>query len=91
LTPSAAIDACYYACGIYTWVNTDGGVTVPDRLAELRFGRPPRPAEQTTVHLVCRELAGQHGRFDFTLVGDDGEGILQVQDYRCHVLRGASP
>jgi hypothetical protein len=88
LTPSAAIDACFYACGVYTWVRSEGGVTIPDRLTKLRFGRPPRASERTTVHLVCRELGLQHGVFDFVLCGEDGQTIFQVQGYRCHVLQG---
>ncbi len=90
LTPSAAIDACYYGCGVYTWVYTEGGVTVPDRLAELLLGRAGRPGERTTVRVECRELGAQHGVFDFALVGDDGEVILQVKGYRCHVLGGGA-
>lgn len=91
LTPSAAIDACCYACGVYTWVFADRGVTVPDRLAELRFGRPGRPSERCVVHLVCRGLEARSGRFDFTLFGDDGSAIFQAREYRCHVLRGGAP
>ena len=90
-TPSAAIDACYYACGIFVWVCAEQGVTVPDSLAELRLGRVPRPSEATVVQVVCRELAPKHGVFDFTLVGDDGEVIFQATGYRCHILRGGSP
>lgn len=90
-TPSAALDACYYACGVYVWTCAEQGVTVPDRLAELRVGRSPRPSEATVVHLECRELAPKHGVFDFCLIGDDGAVIFEVQGYRCHILRGGAP
>ncbi|MBN1590977.1 MAG: polyketide synthase dehydratase domain-containing protein, partial [Pirellulales bacterium] len=90
LTPSAAIDACYYACGIYTWVCGDEGVTVPESLGELRFGRPGRPGEQCVAYVTCRELAEQLGTFDFVLVGDDRSVIFEAKAYRCHVLRGGT-
>jgi 3-hydroxymyristoyl/3-hydroxydecanoyl-(acyl carrier protein) dehydratase len=92
LTPSAAVDACLYACGVYTWLCGDHGVTVPDSLGELRFGRTARPSERAIVHLVCRELQEKFGVFDFTLFGDDGAVIFQATKYRCHVLRaGGAP
>jgi len=91
LIPSAAIDACLYACGVYAWVRADGGVTVPESLSEIRFGRPGRPLEHCTVHVRCREMTEKLGRFDFTLFGDDGEPIFQVEGYCCHVLRGGTP
>jgi 3-hydroxymyristoyl/3-hydroxydecanoyl-(acyl carrier protein) dehydratase len=92
LTPSAAIDACLYACGVYTWLCGDHGVGIPDSLGELRFGRAARPAERALVHLVCRELQEKFGVFDFTLFGDDSAVIFQAKKYRCHVLRaGGAP
>jgi len=91
LTPSAAIDACYYACGVYTWVCANGGVTVPDSLAGIRFGRDARPSERCMVHVVCRELSEKSGLFDFTLFGDDGTVVFRATGYRCHVLGGGTP
>jgi NAD(P)-dependent dehydrogenase (short-subunit alcohol dehydrogenase family) len=88
LTPSAAIDACFYACGIYTWVFAEQGVTVPESLAELRFGRPARPSEQGLAHVACRNMEPNRGLFDFALFGDDGTVIFQAKGYRCYVLRG---
>ena len=90
LTPSAAIDACLYACGVYTWLCGDQGVTVPDSLGELRFGRATRREEKAVVHLVCRALQDKFGAFDFTLFGDDGAVIFQASKYRCHILRGGA-
>ena len=88
LTPSAAIDACLYACGVYVWVYAGQAIAVPQGLSELRFGRPGRPGETTVVHLTCRSLEQNTAAFDFTLFGDDGDVIFQARQYRCHVLRG---
>jgi acyl transferase domain-containing protein/NAD(P)-dependent dehydrogenase (short-subunit alcohol dehydrogenase family) len=88
LTPSAAIDACLYACGVYVWVYAGQAIAVPQGLRELRFGRPGRPGETTVVHLSCRNLEQALAAFDFTLFGDDGAVIFQARQYRCHVLRG---
>ena len=76
---------------MYTWYCADHGVTVPDSLAELRFGRAARLSEQTILQLVCLDLQEKFGVFDFTLFGDDGAVIFQGKRYRCHVLRGGSP
>ncbi len=88
LTPSAAIDACYYACGIHTWFTSEQGVSVPHSLRSIRFGRSPRADELTVVQIVCREMSNSFGEFDFTQFGDDGSVILQASGYRCHVIRG---
>ncbi len=88
LTPSAAIDACLYACGVYVWVYAGQAIAVPQGLLELRLGRPGRPGEATVVHLSCRNLEQAAAAFDFTLFGDDGAVIFQARQYRCHVLRG---
>jgi acyl transferase domain-containing protein/NAD(P)-dependent dehydrogenase (short-subunit alcohol dehydrogenase family) len=88
LTPSAAIDACLYACGVYVWVYAGHAIAVPQGLSELRFGRPGRPGETTVVHLSCRNLEQTTAAFDFTLFGDNGDVVFQARQYRCHVLRG---
>ncbi|HLA85127.1 MAG TPA: KR domain-containing protein [Thermoguttaceae bacterium] len=91
LTPSAAIDACLYACGVYVWASAEQGVTVPESLGEIRFGRPGRPSERCTAHVACRELGEKFATFDFTLFGDDDAVVFRVTGYRCHVLRGGAP
>jgi hypothetical protein len=87
LTPSAAIDACFYTCGVYAWVCGGQGVTVPDTLGRIMFGRAAKPLERATAFVECREMQDKHGVFDFTLFGDDGAVIFQANNYRCHILK----
>ncbi len=90
LTPSAALDACYYACGVFTWCCADQGICVPHSLQRLRLGRQPQKGEQAMVHLVCQELGDKFGQFDITLIGADQSVLLQADGYRCHILRGGT-
>ncbi len=86
IVPSATLDACLYACGVYVWATMNGAFAVPHSMAELRLGSPPRAGETTRVHVVPIESGERYAVFDFTLFGDDDRVLLAAHRYRCHVL-----
>jgi hypothetical protein len=83
-------DACLYACGVFVWFHTDGGVSVPESFEKIRLGRSPRAGEACRLRLEFRGQEEHFGRFDFTLFGDDGAVIWQVEGYRNVIVTGTA-
>ncbi len=82
ILPSAALDACLVACGAFVFLQLGGSVEVPHGFDRLRWARMPRVEETCTVRLTFIGREAPHSRFDFTLFGDDGQPLLQVDGYR---------
>ena len=57
-------------------------MAIPDRIDYLKLGVLPRAGEQCTVHIDDRGRDGNHALFDFTVLGESGSIILQVNGYR---------
>lgn len=79
--PSAALDACLYATGILAWQSIEPGSALPVEIGRLRLGRLPHPGEACVVRSTIKRQEQRRAWFDFTLVGDNGELILEATDY----------
>lgn len=91
ILPSAALDACLMACGIFVWRKVTRSITIPAGMRRLQLVRLPRPGEVCMVDLSFRgrENSGSPfdlACFDFALFGDDGSLILQADEYRNTIL-----
>jgi NAD(P)-dependent dehydrogenase (short-subunit alcohol dehydrogenase family) len=84
--PSCVLDNALYACGIHLWMHGEGAISLPKSIGRLRFGRAPRAGESCLVRFVCRDIAVDAARYDFTVVGDDGALIVAAEDYRKVIL-----
>lgn len=82
ILPAAPLDACFFACGVFLWWRFRGVVAIPDGLERLRLGRAPRADEECLVHIRDRGREAQRALYDFTVYGDDGSVLFQVDGYR---------
>jgi hypothetical protein len=80
--PAALLDACFFSCGVVLWWNLRGVVAIPDGIESIQLGRSPRPGELCLVHITSRGREGKLALFDFTVFGEDGSVVLQVEGYR---------
>ncbi len=80
--PSALLDACFFSCGVVLWWHLRGAVSIPDGIEAVRLGRAPQSGEVCLVHIKKRGRTGKLALFDFTVFGEDGTVILQVEGYR---------
>ncbi len=82
IVPSAAIDACLFATGILAWFTIEPGTALPESIASLTLGRPPRAGESCLVHTRLNRREQGRACFDFTLYGVNGDVLVDVADYR---------
>ena len=82
IVPSAALDACLYAVGLLAWMQVKPGPSLPFRFGRIALGRLPHPGEECIVQCHSLGLDGRYADFDFTLFGNNGDVLLQVNDYR---------
>ena len=82
MLPSAALDACLYATGLLAWERVQSGVSLPVRLGRVTFGRSRAPGEQCHVETRFTGRADNHGQFEFSLFGCDGDRLIDATDYR---------
>ena len=80
--PSAALDACLFAVGILAWQQVAPGSALPVRMGQIELGRLPSPGEACEVHARLRSSDAGTATFDFTLIGVDGEMLVDVVDYQ---------
>jgi acyl transferase domain-containing protein len=79
--PTALLDGCFFASGVFLWCLIPGCVSIPASIERLSLGRRPRPGETCKLHIHFRGREGKGGIFDFALFGDDGAVILKVDGY----------
>ncbi|MBT6154257.1 MAG: acyltransferase domain-containing protein [Planctomycetaceae bacterium] len=79
--PTALLDGCFFASGVFLWCLIPGCVSIPAHIDCLSLGRSPRPGETCKLHIHFRGREGNGGIFDFALFGDDGAVILKVDGY----------
>jgi hypothetical protein len=83
LLPAAALDACFFACGIYVWYQIDRRlISIPEGMDRVRLWRAARAGEACVVQLRLNSFERQRGSFDFVLFGEDESAILEVNGYR---------
>ncbi len=87
-TPAVVLDAAFYVCGLYVWLNIEPSASLPTEIAEIRFGRLSRDNESCLVEADFRGIEGRFAKFDFLVQGDDGATIAHVVGYRCQLLGG---
>jgi len=80
--PSAVLDGCFFACGLGLWVVFGGVVAIPQGIDRLRFFRMPRPGETCTLYLHYLGREGDISQFDFSVFGEDGGVLMDVDGYR---------
>ncbi|MEX2285519.1 MAG: C45 family autoproteolytic acyltransferase/hydrolase [Planctomycetaceae bacterium] len=80
--PTALLDSCFFACGVYLWFRCSGVVAIPAGIDRIRLGRQPRSDENCIVEIGYRGREGDQGIFDFTIFGEDHTAILQLEGYR---------
>jgi NAD(P)-dependent dehydrogenase (short-subunit alcohol dehydrogenase family) len=80
--PAALLDACFFSCGVVLWWHLRGVVAIPDGIEAVLLGRNPEPGEVCLVHITSRGRDGKLALFDFTVFGEDGTVVLQVEGYR---------
>ncbi len=90
IMPSAVLDSCFFACGIYLWVCCGGVVAIPAGIDAIRLGRHPHPQENCIVQMKYRGREGDQGIFDFAIYGEDGTGVLALEGYR-NIIVAESP
>lgn len=86
--PSAAMDACLFAVGIYAWQKIRPGISLPVGIGRLTLGRLPRPGEACQVHVRPRETSHDNATFDFSLYGVDRGLIIHAENYKIAWLAG---
>ena len=86
IIPAAVLDACFYECGILAWFQDEGAVAIPQSFRRLRLWRQPSYREDCIVRVKRTVKLSQSSEFDFTLYGEDGTGILQVEGYQAVVV-----
>ncbi|MDD4786760.1 MAG: SDR family NAD(P)-dependent oxidoreductase, partial [Pirellulales bacterium] len=82
LTAAAALDGCMYACGSFVFFMVDKSVEIPRGIDSYRQARLPREGEKCALRLFYRGPAGRGSLYDFNLVGEPGDAILEVKGYR---------
>lgn len=80
--PAALLDSCFFSCGVVLWWHLRGAVAIPDGIGAIQLGRSAQPGEVCLVHITSRGRDGKLALFDFTVFGEDGSVILQVEGYR---------
>jgi hypothetical protein len=81
IVPSAALDACLYACGMYVFLQF-GQIDVAHGFDRLRLGHLPREGETCIARLYFKRQLDRHSWFDFTLFGDDNRVIVEAEGFR---------
>ncbi|HSD51281.1 MAG TPA: SDR family oxidoreductase, partial [Candidatus Methylomirabilis sp.] len=86
--PAVALDACLVACGVFAKKQLKIR-QLPRGFDRLRIVRLPRTGEECTVRVNFRGREDRSMCFDFTLGGDDGTVILDVEGHHCTILSGS--
>ena len=87
-TPSALLDACFFACGLALWFMVPGVVAIPHGIRKLTLGSKPRDGEECLVHLTFRGRDENVAVFDFVMYGDDGRVLMAVEGYQNVIVVG---
>lgn len=80
--PTAALDSCFFACGIVLWWKHRGVVAIPDGIERLDLCRNPKEGENCIVHIKDRGRQENRALYDFTVFGEDGTPVFRVTGYR---------
>ncbi len=56
-------------------------IGIPRSIEHVRLGRDPRSNEQCLVQMVCRDSAIDSVSYDFDVIGDNGDVLMQVRGY----------
>jgi hypothetical protein len=81
LLPAAVLDGCLVACAVFA-LKVLGSAQLPRSFGLLRLGRLPLTGEICVLRFYSRTALQDGASFDFTLGGQDGAMILQVEDHR---------
>ena len=82
LVPAAVLDGCMYACGSFTFCMVENIVEIPSGIDAFRQARLPRDGEKCVLRLFYRGGEDNGSVYDFVLIGESGDAILQVKGYR---------
>jgi len=90
IVPAAALDACLMLCSTFAFFQFGRRFEIPASLAELRLGRPPRPGETCLVRMYFQGQDARSARYDFRLMGDNGDCLLTASGYQTTVLSASA-
>jgi hypothetical protein len=82
ILPSAALDACLYATGLLAWWQVAPGVALPMGFGSIVLGRLPTPGEECLVETRFKRHESNQAYFDFTLIGENHDVLVDVTNYR---------
>ncbi len=91
ILPIAVLDACVVACGSYVFTQFERRLEVPHSFGHLHLGRSPQEGESCTIRLFYRGTQERHSQFDFTLFGQNGDVIVQAENYRKVLVAERAP
>ncbi|MGM0487266.1 MAG: beta-ketoacyl synthase N-terminal-like domain-containing protein [Planctomycetota bacterium] len=83
---SALLDGCLVACGAYSYFMVNQKIEMPKGMESYRQARLPRPEEICTLRFFLGETMSEGHVYDFTLMGDQGDAIFQVEGYQSFQL-----
>ena len=81
LVPSAVLDACFYTTAVFAWKQVSPGPSLPVSIGSLDVGRLTYPGEACVVKTEFLRREGRLAWFDFILLGNNGDPILEARDY----------
>jgi acyl transferase domain-containing protein/NAD(P)-dependent dehydrogenase (short-subunit alcohol dehydrogenase family) len=81
LLPSAVLDACFQAAGVFLYLAFET-VQLPRSMDSIRWGRLPRPGEKCLARLDMLAREERHTLFNIAVFGEDGEVLILVEGFR---------
>ena len=88
ILPLAVLDACLVCCGTFVFLQFGGQVEVPQGFGRLAWNGTLTTGASCTVRFYFRRREDHCSYFDFTLYDEDGNPVLQANDYRTVRLPG---
>jgi acyl transferase domain-containing protein len=89
--PSVVFDSAMYACGSHLWLCDNSLMGIPKSIGEFQLGRAPKTGEACRVNLACRERNSKDAKYDFDILGANGDVIMRVRGCTLVVIdRGMS-
>jgi hypothetical protein len=81
ILPTAALDACLYACAVFTYLMFQQRVEIPSGFDQIELYRLPNAGEECVLRIYYRDRDERITTYDFVLFGSDGQALLAVQGY----------
>ena len=80
--PCAELDACLFACGVYSYCMLERVQEIPLAITRYRQVRLPQPGEECVLRIFYRESNDCGSVYDFFLVGAAKDMIFDLQGFQ---------